>query len=272
MPSVTPNELRHTAASNLSAAGVPIEQIADVLGHNDTAMLMEVYRHAPLWPPRNTSNLRHQPGLARLRTDTRPRSCRPTVGFSGIWRALSDTGSGAVLPSCLMGDLSQTRGANHVAQLIFRSPPSTDPFVDESKFGSERLLQNLVRIPASDVQVIKRRRKCALTGATGKTLLSLVREYEVSSFVKIVDPYPQLLERLHNQLPNLERIAAVKSREVSQGSGVQAVNEPVGCPHGNLRRINEYVEHHPGGDEFRWRRITPLLLLDLGSADQINNG
>lgn len=46
LPSVTPNELRHTAASNLSAAGVPIEQIADVLGHTDTAMLMEVYRHA----------------------------------------------------------------------------------------------------------------------------------------------------------------------------------------------------------------------------------
>lgn len=46
VPGVTPNELRHTAASNLSAAGVPIEQIADVLGHTDTAMLMEVYRHA----------------------------------------------------------------------------------------------------------------------------------------------------------------------------------------------------------------------------------
>jgi hypothetical protein len=46
LPSVTPNELRHTAPSNLSAAGVPIEQIADVLGHTDTAMLMEVYRHA----------------------------------------------------------------------------------------------------------------------------------------------------------------------------------------------------------------------------------
>ncbi len=46
LPSVTPNELRHTAASNLSAAGVPIEQVADVLGHTDTAMLMEVYRHA----------------------------------------------------------------------------------------------------------------------------------------------------------------------------------------------------------------------------------
>jgi integrase len=46
LPGVTPNELRHTAASNLSAAGVPIEQIADVLGHTDTAMLMEVYRHA----------------------------------------------------------------------------------------------------------------------------------------------------------------------------------------------------------------------------------
>jgi integrase len=41
----TPNELRHSAASLLSAAGVPLEVIADVLGHSSTRMLQQHYRH-----------------------------------------------------------------------------------------------------------------------------------------------------------------------------------------------------------------------------------
>ena len=41
----TPNELRHSAASLLSAAGVPLEEIADVLGHASTRMLEQHYRH-----------------------------------------------------------------------------------------------------------------------------------------------------------------------------------------------------------------------------------
>lgn len=41
-----PNELRHSAASLLSAAGVPQELVADVLGHVDTRMLHKHYRHA----------------------------------------------------------------------------------------------------------------------------------------------------------------------------------------------------------------------------------
>lgn len=41
----TPNELRHSAASLLSAAGVPLEVIADVLGHTSTRMLEQHYRH-----------------------------------------------------------------------------------------------------------------------------------------------------------------------------------------------------------------------------------
>jgi integrase len=41
-----PHELRHSAASLLSAAGVPLEQIADVLGHDGTRMTSQVYRHA----------------------------------------------------------------------------------------------------------------------------------------------------------------------------------------------------------------------------------
>jgi integrase len=42
----SPNELRHSAASLLSAAGVPLEVIADVLGHTSTRMLEQHYRHA----------------------------------------------------------------------------------------------------------------------------------------------------------------------------------------------------------------------------------
>ncbi len=41
-----PHELRHSAASIMSASGVPIEQIADVLGHDGTRMTALVYRHA----------------------------------------------------------------------------------------------------------------------------------------------------------------------------------------------------------------------------------
>lgn len=41
----TPKELRHSAGSLLSAAGVPLERIADLLGHVDTRMLERVYRH-----------------------------------------------------------------------------------------------------------------------------------------------------------------------------------------------------------------------------------
>ncbi len=41
----TPRELRHSAASLLSAAGVPIEEVMDLLGHVDTRMLERVYRH-----------------------------------------------------------------------------------------------------------------------------------------------------------------------------------------------------------------------------------
>jgi integrase len=41
----TPNELRHSAASLLSAAGVPLEVIADVLEHALNRMLEQHYRH-----------------------------------------------------------------------------------------------------------------------------------------------------------------------------------------------------------------------------------
>jgi integrase len=41
----TPNELRHSTASLLSAAGVRLEVIADILGHTSTRMLEQHYRH-----------------------------------------------------------------------------------------------------------------------------------------------------------------------------------------------------------------------------------
>lgn len=41
----TPNMLRHTAASLLSDAGLPIEELADQLGHRDTRMASLHYRH-----------------------------------------------------------------------------------------------------------------------------------------------------------------------------------------------------------------------------------
>jgi integrase len=41
----TLNELRHSAASLMSAQGVPLEVIADVLGHTNTRMLEQHYRH-----------------------------------------------------------------------------------------------------------------------------------------------------------------------------------------------------------------------------------
>ena len=41
----TPNDLRHTAASLMSDAGVPVERLADQLGHRDTRMASLHYRH-----------------------------------------------------------------------------------------------------------------------------------------------------------------------------------------------------------------------------------
>ena len=41
----TPNELRHSAASLMSDAGMPIEQVADQLGHKDLRVLQKHYRH-----------------------------------------------------------------------------------------------------------------------------------------------------------------------------------------------------------------------------------
>jgi integrase len=42
---LSPNELRHSAASLLVAAGVPLQDVADMLGHRDIRMLARTYRH-----------------------------------------------------------------------------------------------------------------------------------------------------------------------------------------------------------------------------------
>ena len=42
---VSPNELRHTAATLLVDTGMRLEEVADLLGHKDTSMLIETYRH-----------------------------------------------------------------------------------------------------------------------------------------------------------------------------------------------------------------------------------
>ena len=44
-PTIAPNELRHSCASLLSDQGVPLELIADLLGHASTDMLDRTYRH-----------------------------------------------------------------------------------------------------------------------------------------------------------------------------------------------------------------------------------
>ena len=49
---IHPHMLRHAAASLLSAAGVPIEDISDTLGHRSVAVTAEIYRH-PIAPVRS---------------------------------------------------------------------------------------------------------------------------------------------------------------------------------------------------------------------------
>lgn len=45
VPRITPNDLRHTCSTLLNDAGVPLELIADMLGHTTTTMLQRYYRH-----------------------------------------------------------------------------------------------------------------------------------------------------------------------------------------------------------------------------------
>jgi len=63
---VHPHMLRHAAASILSAAGVPIEEISDTLGHRSVTVTAEIYRH-PIAPVRSG----HVAAMTRLAQPTR---------------------------------------------------------------------------------------------------------------------------------------------------------------------------------------------------------
>jgi site-specific recombinase XerD len=56
----TPRELRHTVASLLPDSGVPVEQIADALGHSSTRTTQVVCRHQ-LRPVTRTAAIRLGP-------------------------------------------------------------------------------------------------------------------------------------------------------------------------------------------------------------------
>ncbi len=56
-----PQMLRHAAASLLSAAGVPLEDISDTLGHRSATVTAEIYRH-PITPVRSG----HMAAMSRL--------------------------------------------------------------------------------------------------------------------------------------------------------------------------------------------------------------
>lgn len=45
MQPISPNELRHSAATLLVSAGASLQEVADFLGHKNTRMLQAVYRH-----------------------------------------------------------------------------------------------------------------------------------------------------------------------------------------------------------------------------------
>ena len=45
LPGVTPHTLRHTAATWMAQAGVPLRDVAAVLGHKDSTMVQRVYAH-----------------------------------------------------------------------------------------------------------------------------------------------------------------------------------------------------------------------------------
>ena len=45
LPRVGPHGLRHTAATLLYAQGIPLEAIADMLGHSTVRVTQDLYRH-----------------------------------------------------------------------------------------------------------------------------------------------------------------------------------------------------------------------------------
>jgi hypothetical protein len=79
---VHPHQLRQATASLLSAAGVRLEDIADILGHRSPTITADIYRH-PVNPVRDTpdrhdsANSRDGRTLVRSRV-AQPQSVRPS--------------------------------------------------------------------------------------------------------------------------------------------------------------------------------------------------
>jgi len=97
-----PHMLRHAAASLLSAAGVPIEDISDTVGHRSVAVTAEIYLH-PIAPirsghmiamnqlfdtppePENAKPRRVKPALTKAKAQpTKSRRSKPDDGASDV--------------------------------------------------------------------------------------------------------------------------------------------------------------------------------------------
>lgn len=69
-----PHMLRHAAASLLSAAGVPLEDISDTLGHRSVTITAEIYRH-PIAPVRSGHMAAMNQLLPSTRASSRSTTC-----------------------------------------------------------------------------------------------------------------------------------------------------------------------------------------------------
>lgn len=45
LPRITPHHFRHTHASLLLQAGVPVKEVSERLGHKDVKITLEIYSH-----------------------------------------------------------------------------------------------------------------------------------------------------------------------------------------------------------------------------------
>ena len=60
-----PHELRHTAADMMRRAGIPLEQIAAILGQSSTRMLQSFYHHPTGEPLRTVVDRDWLPGITQ---------------------------------------------------------------------------------------------------------------------------------------------------------------------------------------------------------------
>ncbi|MBD5656446.1 MAG: tyrosine-type recombinase/integrase [Candidatus Eremiobacteraeota bacterium] len=64
------HHLRHTAATRLAAAGTPVVQVAQLLGHVDPTITFRTYQHASRIPP---ATLRNGSVRSSASTSSRPK-------------------------------------------------------------------------------------------------------------------------------------------------------------------------------------------------------